>query len=84
MDGLPKPVSRELWLRAQLPGIRGHHAQSLARDLRSRPEKLAPGQPADPPLQLQHAERGHDLTGGQSGVGDQLVDAAGLAVALAQ
>ena len=50
----------------------------------SGPDELVPGQPADQPPHLQDAERGHDLRGGQAGADDQLVDADGAVVELAQ
>ena len=43
-----------------------------------------PWQPADEPLQLEDAEGGHDLGGDQAGADDQLVDASGAVVELAQ
>jgi hypothetical protein len=42
------------------------------------------GQPADQPLQLEDAECGQDLGGRQAGTGDQLVDAGGVVVELAE
>ncbi len=42
------------------------------------------GKPANQPLQLQDAERGQDLRSSQAGAGDQLVDADGMVVELAE
>jgi len=42
------------------------------------------GKPANQPLQLQDAERGQNLRGSQAGAGDQLVDADGMVVELAE
>ena len=42
------------------------------------------GKPAHQPLQLQDAERGQDLSGSQAGAGDQLVDADGMVVEVAE
>ena len=50
----------------------------------SRPDELVAGKPAHQPLQLQDAERGHDLRGGEAGAGDQLIDADGMVVELAE
>ena len=48
------------------------------------PDELVAGKPAHQPLQLQDAERGQDLSGRQAGAGDQLVDADGMVVELAE
>ena len=48
------------------------------------PHELVAGKPAHQPLQLQDAERGQDLRGSQAGAGDQLVDADGMVVELAE
>ena len=48
------------------------------------PDELVAGKPANQPLQLQDAERGQDLSGRQAGAGDQLVDADGMVVELAE
>jgi len=40
--------------------------------------------PANQPLQFQDAELGQDLRGSQAGAGDQLVDADGMVVELAE
>ena len=50
----------------------------------SGPDELVAGQPADQPLQLRDAERGQDLRGSQACAGDQLVDADGMVVELAE
>src|SRR5271165_3251033 len=50
----------------------------------SSPDELVAGKPANQPLQLQDAERGQDLSGRQAGAGDQLVDADGMVVELAE
>src|SRR5271166_1300354 len=50
----------------------------------SSPDELVAGKPANQPLQLQDAERGQDLSGRQAGAADQLVDADGMVVALAE
>ena len=42
------------------------------------------GKPANQPLQLQDAERGQDLGGGQAGAGHQLVDAGRVVIELAE
>ena len=43
-----------------------------------------PGQPLDQALELEHAERGHDLAGGHAGAGDQIIDGGRLIVEPAQ
>src|SRR5271157_3522661 len=50
----------------------------------SSPDELVAGKPAHQPLQLQDAERGQDLSGSQAGASDQLVDADGMVVELAE
>jgi|GEM_PF-2241544 len=50
----------------------------------SSPHELVAGEPANQPLQFQDAERGQDLRGSQAGAGDQLVDADGMVVELAE
>src|SRR5271157_4070123 len=50
----------------------------------SSPHELVAGKPANQPLQLQDAERGQDLRSSQAGAGDQLVDAGGMVVELAE
>ena len=46
------------------------------------PDELVSGQPANQSFQLQHAERRHDLSRGQSREDNQLVKAGGIAFAL--
>ena len=48
------------------------------------PDELVAGKPANQPLQLQDAERGQDLRGSQAGAGDQLINADGMVVELAE
>ena len=50
----------------------------------SSPDELVARKPANQPLQLQDAERGQDLRGRQAGAGDQLIDADGMVVELAE
>ena len=50
----------------------------------SSPDELVAGKPANQPLQFQNAERGQDLRGSQAGASDQLVDADGMVVELAE
>ena len=50
----------------------------------SSPDELVAGKPANQPLQFQDAERGQDLKGSQAGAADQLVDADGMVVELAE
>src|SRR5271166_1349064 len=63
------------WRINETPGI---------ADPASSPHELVAGKPANQPFQLQNAERGQDLRGSQAGAGDQLINADGMVVELAE
>jgi len=48
------------------------------------PDELVARKPANQPLQFQDAERGQDLSGSQAGADDQVVNADGMVVELAE
>ena len=48
------------------------------------PHELMTGEPADQPFHFQDAEGGHDLTDGEPGAADQLVDRRGMVVEVAE
>jgi hypothetical protein len=50
----------------------------------SSPDELVAGKPANQPLQFQDAERGQDLRSRQARASNQLIDADGMVVELAE